>query len=407
MYSAWAKDAARFVPDMSVVLAYAEVRQQAFGVDADIYVVNVDAVKWMWKNLPKTFFHRFDTIIIDELEAYKHPTTNRSKAAHKIAALKKGSEYIFEYRSGLTATPNALSVTELWHQVLIIDDGDHLGNSYYRFRNATCEAVQNGPRPEHIKWQDKPGAEEAVAGILAPITVRHLFEDCMDIPPNHSYAKTIQLNSNIMSAYEELKERLVLMHEQGQVVALNKAVLRGKLLQLLSGAVYGENVDATQDTNDYVLLDTSRYEYVAELASEVKHSIIFFEWHHQKLEISKALEAMGRTYRIIDGNVPVEKRGVLVDQYQAGMFDTMLLHPLTGAHGITLTKGTRSLWASPTSRPNLHKQGKHRIYRGGQTLATENIMVVAEGTIEEDVFNSWEGRNARMENFLSFLFSEK
>jgi hypothetical protein len=34
----------------------------------------------------------------------------------------------FPYRYGLTGTPNANTIADIWHQVFIIDDGKRLGH---------------------------------------------------------------------------------------------------------------------------------------------------------------------------------------------------------------------------------------------------------------------------------------
>lgn len=83
METAWDQDAREFVPDMYTSLAYATNREKAFSIDADIYITNIDAVNWLAKQPPK-FFTKFDTLIIDELTAYKHRTSNRSKAVARI-----------------------------------------------------------------------------------------------------------------------------------------------------------------------------------------------------------------------------------------------------------------------------------------------------------------------------------
>ena len=96
--SAWGVDIKTFIPEFSHVIAYATNRQKAFDQDVDIYITNLDAVKWLEKQKP-SFWTHFDTIVIDEITFYKHRTSARSKAAKKI--MKH-----FKYRNGLTGTPN-------------------------------------------------------------------------------------------------------------------------------------------------------------------------------------------------------------------------------------------------------------------------------------------------------------
>jgi len=76
--SAWENDFMKFAPSISVSVAPADKRADAFAREADIYVTNLDAVVWLAKQPPK-FFKGFDTLIIDEITAFKHHTSQRSR----------------------------------------------------------------------------------------------------------------------------------------------------------------------------------------------------------------------------------------------------------------------------------------------------------------------------------------
>ena len=149
--TAWGADAWEFVKDMRCSVSYANNRVRSFDTDADIYIINTDGVKWLKANVKPSFFNKFDTLIVDEISYFKHATSARSKAAKWL------SQY-FTYKSGLTGTPNPKSVTEMWHQVYLLDGGERLGNSFWKFRSATQAAHQIGPMPQHVKWEDKEGA---------------------------------------------------------------------------------------------------------------------------------------------------------------------------------------------------------------------------------------------------------
>lgn len=386
--SAWAADIQRWTPALKASVAYAHNREEAFNADADVYITNIDAVKWLAKQ-PKKFFKDFTTIIIDESTAYKHRTSARSKAAAKII---KG----FAYRELMTGTPNSNTVLDVWHQAFLLDGGERLGRSYYQFRSAVCEPVQVGPQPNHLKWQDKPGSELVVAELLKDISIRHEFADCMDIPPNHTYTVCFELSKSLMQKYKNLERESILELEKADVTAVNAAALRGKLLQLASGAVY-------YSENKHEVLDTGRYELIADLIEARRHSIVFFNWRHQREQISKELEKRGVIHEVIDGNVPQRRRAQIVEAYQAGYYQTLLLHPQTGAHGLTLTRGTATIWASPTYQPDFLKQGMHRIFRGGQTEKTETILIEAKGTVEKLVYERLNEKSGRMQSFLDLL----
>ena len=386
--AAWVADLEAYMPgEFQPSVAYASNRAKAFNTKADIYITNVDAVKWVAKQ-PDKFFDRFDEIIVDEATAFKHRTSQRSKALEKIKAA-------FDHRRALTGTPNSRAVTDIWNQIYFLDDGAHLGPNFYAFRNTTQVPKQVGPSVNMVQWIDKPGAEIAIAGLISDITVRHKFEDCLSIPKNVMRTITVPLNPTARAAYDELKEEAVLELEHAEVVGINAAVLANKLLQVASGSVYAEGTSH--------LVDDERYELTLDLVEEVDHSVVFFMWHHQREALVEKAKKRGVNYEVIDRTVPDRRRTEIIRAYQDGVFQTIFLHPKSAAHGVTLTRGTRTIWASPTYEPDIFKQGNHRIYRAGQTERTETIMIQGADTIEPKVYAKMQDKNQRMMNLLEML----
>lgn len=391
--SAWQDDFAKFAPEITTVVAPAEKRARAFAENADVYITNTDAAKWLAQQKP-AFFKKFDTLIIDELSTFKHHTSQRSKAVNKI---KKH----FKYRYGLTGTPNSNSITDLWHQVFILDDGARLGPSFYQFRNSVCQPKQVGPQPNMLQWEDKPGAEMAVGQLLADMVVRHKFEECIDIPENHMYSVPYHMSAKQAKTYQQMEKAAITMLNDGKIVsAVNAAGVMGKLLQIASGASY---VEGLEGDGDYSPIDNGRYELVADLADQRDHSIVFFNWVHQRDMLVKEFERRGITYAVIDGKTKDRDRKTIVDEFQAGFYRVLLAHPQSAAHGLTLTRGTATIWASPTYNLEHFIQGNRRIYRAGQTAKTETIVVLAPGTVEDKVYQRLQEKDERQGNMLSLL----
>ncbi len=141
--------------------------------------------------------------------------------------------------------------------------------------------------------------------------------------------------------------------------AINAGVVATKLRQIASGSAYGEDRSAQ-------LISTERYELATELALQAPHSVIFFQWTHQLEGLEMVLKANKIRYGVIAGHVGDEERARVVDDYQKGFYRTVLIQPQSGAHGLTLTKGTRTVWVSPIYKAATFEQGNHRIYRNGQ-----------------------------------------
>lgn len=388
MRAAWANDIKKFAPHLKVSLAYAKDRAGALAEKADVYVVNVDGVKDLLK-FNKAFWKKFGRLVVDESEAFKHHTSQRSKALGKIASF-------FHYRRLMSGTPSSNGICDLWHQYYILDGGKRLGPSFFGFRNACCSPAQNGPSAQHIKWTDKPGIELMVAELVKDITIRHKFEDCVDIPENHKYAMSVELSKKHMASYNELQSTSMAIFKNSKVTAINAAALATKLLQAASGAVY-------DDDGSYTTIASERYELVLDLVEERRHSIVFYMWDHQLEELVE--EAKKRQNKGSLGEFAVwnPDHPEIADQYQDGKYQVLFAHPQSAGHGLTLTRGLATIWASPTYNLSFYLQGLKRVHRIGQTEKTETIVIVAEGTVDEKVWAALQAKNVNMAALLSEL----
>ena len=386
----WVNDIAKFAPHLTVSVANADNRDEAFAAEADVYITNIDAAIRVAERKP-AFFKRFSELVIDESTAFKHHTSRRSKAILKI------SQY-FSHRCCMTGTPNGNSIVDVWHQVMILDGGKRLGNSFYKFREAVCTPQQVGRNVNAMKWTDRDGAEEAVFGLLSDIVIRHKFEDCTDIPANHIYSVDYDLTPKQMRAYFEMEQTqmLTLKNSAQSVLAINAAAVATKLLQISSGAVY-------DGVGGYVTVDTARYEMILDLVEQRKHSLAFFFWKHQRDALLKEAVKRGVTHAVIDGNTSDKEREEIVRGYQAGVYQVLFAHPKSAAHGLTLTKGTATIWSSPTYDLEIFKQGSKRQHRIGQTAKTETIVCIAKGTIEEKVYALMTEKDKRMTTLLDLF----
>lgn len=386
--AAWVADIRKFAPQLRTSVAYAANREAAFAKDADVYITNHDAAKWLVQQ-PAKFFKRFHTLVIDESNAFKHHTAQRSKAAAKIAKH-------FDFVHLMNGTPNTNSITDVWHQYFICDGGRRLGKSFYQFRSSVCKPVQVGPQAQHIAWEDIPGAEQAVAELVADITLRHKLEECIDLPENHMYTRTFELTDAHRKKYEEMRKTHMIEYEEAPVTAINAAAVATKLAQIASGAVY-------QDVGVYHRVASERYDLIMDLLEPREHSLCFFLWKHQGEELTQAAEKRGYSYAVLDGETSGKERENIVRQFQAGIYKVLFAHPQSAAHGLTLTRAKTTIWASPTFNLEHFAQGNRRIYRAGQTARTETIVVIAKDTIDEKVYRQLETKKVRMDALLEEL----
>jgi SNF2 family DNA or RNA helicase len=387
--SAWLDDITKFAPGLRCSIAYANNRERAFEATADIYITNTDATRWLAKQ-PSKFFRRFDTLIVDEISSFKHRTSLRSKSLKKIVKY-------FQYRYGLTGTPNANGLQDVWHQALVIDDGERLGTRFMQFRQTTQNPIQVGPESHMLKWVDKPGAAVAVADRLSDISVRYRLEDCHDLPRNHVYSMNYDMPPKQRAAYETMAKHAILEVSRDEVVnAVNAAVLITKLLQISSGTVYDESGSSINIKDD-------RYQLVCDLVAARSHSLVFFNWRHQADHLEALFKKAGIPTCRFDGTVKDRDRVQVVRDFQKGYYQVCLAQPQSAAHGLTLTKATTAIWTSPTYNLEHFLQGNRRIYRAGQTRKTETILITAKGTIEEKVYAKLQEKDLQQLEFLKIL----
>lgn len=390
---AWGNDTNEWTPGLGYSIAYAKNREAAFKIDADMHITNHDAIKWMMRSENRDIVRKFTNgiVIIDEFTAFKNPTSQRSKA------IKQFIELTDPFVIQLSGTPMPRTVLDVWHPAFLADWGNRLGKSYYRFRSQMCVGKQVGPDPNMMQWEDREEAPELVADMLSDISLR--FE-AQNVPKNTKRFIYIELPKRALKAYQDMVDSDVMYAEDGSPVsAVHAAARYRKLLQLCTGAVYDEGGVART-------FHKERYELVVTLAAEVRHSVIGFNWRHERDALAEILTKKGMTFAIIDGTVSnPATRSQIVKDYQAGKYDTLLCHPQSAGHGLTFTKGTRTIWASATENAEYFLQFNKRIDRLGQQEETETIMVCAVDTKEAAVYDAMLNRKVKNQSSLLSLFS--
>lgn len=383
--AAWVDDIKKFQPNLNYGVAYAKNRQKIFAdQELDMVITNFEAVNYLSKD--PSLLDRFNTLVVDEFTAFKNKDSKRSKNLRKIVSQ-------FDTRVFMSGTPNTNSIIDVWHPTLCVDDGQRLGTRYYSFRNQVCTPKFNGFANE---WIDKPGIEETVAHQLNDINIRYALEDCIDLPDNVTRVMHTDLTPAVQKMYKTLSEESVLYTKQGTINAVNAGARVKKLLQLVSGAVYDEQGDAKY-------IHQQRYDIIMDLLEVRKHSLVAFNWRHERNALTALADKRGYTYEIIDGETNPQKRVDIVQRFQAGQIKVLFAHPQSASHGLTLTKATTCIWCSPTYNAEHFQQFNRRIHRSGQTSKTETILIAARNTWEETVYEKLNGKLGKMENLLHIL----
>ena len=398
--SAWKQEFTTWLPNIDIALAEApeDSRIAAFESDAPVVVMNVDGLKWLAHQGKRWVNKQLGdnaVLVCDESHTLKNPTAQRTKAAIAISKLFKKKHIA----SG-TIAPN--SVTELWSQMMIVDGGIRLGKRYFPFRNLMQDQIIKGRFSE---WHDKPHAVDVVYGLLNGIVIRHSFDEVMKhVPSMDQRVVWYELGPKHMDKYRTLERDAYIEHRGKVVNAVNAAALAGKLLQCASGAIYSESDERRRE---WTVFDSERYELIADLVEGREHCIVFWLWEHQRDELQKIFDKRKIVYGKLDGSVTsAVKREQTVNDLQEGKMKCLLMHPDTGAYGLTLTKATSVIYASPVYEAKRKIQGDARVRRGMQDKVTESIVIIAKDTRDEIAYQVFSGKRDRLDA-LNNLFENK
>lgn len=390
---AWAGDLNKLGQPDSYAIAYAHNRKKMFDIRAPFTITNIEAVNWLAKKENQKYIDNFDLVICDEVTAFKNPRSMRSKNAG-IVFDRIPKAHV------MSGTPMTKTVANVWYPMFLLDHGARLGHTISSFRFQWCRPEHPiGAPPGAIIWHDKPGAKEEVAELIADVSIRYTLEECSDVPENNIIWIGYRVKNSIDKAYKDMTKRAITMLEDGTLLkGVNAAVARGKALQILSGSAYYEE-------GKHSLIDMTRAEMVADLIEARAQSVVvFFIWKHQKYAMEDALRRRKIKYAVIDGTVNVNQRNHIVEDFQAGKYDAVLMHPETGAHGLTLTNARTAIYTTPPGdRPDWLTQGIARVRRIGQQHKTETILLYAEQTFERGIYQAIIDQRDAGQEFIDYI----
>ncbi|NRQ39788.1 SWF/SNF helicase family protein [Nonomuraea sp. NN258] len=106
--------------------------------------------------------------------------------------------------------------------------------------------------------------------------------------------------------------------------------------------------------------------------------------------MAKLLEAhlatCGYRVTVFDGDVRARDRETLVDSFQAGDGEVMILTKKTGGVGLNLSRANHVIHFNPFWNPGVEDQATDRAHRLGQAHDVTAHYLIARGTIEEKIF---------------------
>ena len=343
----------------SVAIGSKAQRKAALLKRAQVYIINQENVDWLVNKSGLPF--DFDMVVIDELSSFKDNGSKRFKALRKV---RPGVRRIV----GLTGTPSANGLMDLWAEIGILDMGQRLGRYITHYRNNYFMPDKRNQQMV-FSYKPRPGAEEAIYRLISDITISMKNTDYLKLPELVMNEIPVWLSENEMACYQTMKRELVLSLKGREIDTVNAATLSGKLLQMANGAVYDEN-GGVVNIHDRKL---DALEDIIEAANG--KPILIAYWFKHDLErilarfSAERLDSTDSIRRWNDGEIPVT-----------------VIHPASAGHGLNLQAGGSALvWFGLTWSLELYQQTNARLWRQGQKDTVVIHHIIAKGTIDEQV----------------------
>ena len=355
---------------ISKILGTPTQRRKAIAADADIYIINRENVVWLCNELSTIGDSwDFDAVVIDELSSFKSPKSQRFKALRKY--ITKSSHVI-----GLTGTPVPNGLIDLWSQIYLLDGGERLGRTVTGFRERYFVPGQRN-QTTIFNYKPKPEAEKNIQDLISDICISMKAEDWLEMPERIDSIQSVRLSAKEMQDYEKFEREAYLQFLEGEVTAASAAALTGKLLQYSNGAMYLPD-------GDYVKTSEKKMDMLEELveAANGKPVLVFYSFRH---DLERIQDKFSKAVKLTDSKD--------IEAWNNGEISMLLAHPAGAGHGLNLQDGgCIIIWFGLTWSLELYQQANARLYRQGQKQAVIIHHLITEGTRDEDVLRSLQGK---------------
>jgi superfamily II DNA or RNA helicase len=361
----WEREANRFAPMVPVRRFHGTERTLDDVADDELVLTTYGVVRRDAASLAAV---PWGLVVADEAQAVKNPLARTARQLRTIGA---------SARFALTGTPVENRLSELWALLDWTTPG--LLGPLERFRSEVAVPVE--------RHRDA-AATEALATLVRPFVLRRRKVDpgvVDDLPPKTETDQMVLLTTEQATLYKALTTDILERVEKAEGMAR-----RGLVLKLLTGlkqicdhpALYlkqqgplpgrSGKLAATMDLLDVV-------------GSEGEAALVFTQYVEMGTHLVTSIDGTGRRVAFLHGKVSVPHRQRMVDAFQAGELEVLVLSLKAGGTGLNLTAATHVIHYDRWWNPAVEDQASDRAWRIGQDKAVQIHRMVCEGTVEERI----------------------
>ena len=370
--SNWQKEAARFTPNLPVMVHHGITRAKgaAFKKDAMRHALVISSYSLLQRDA--TILQELDWggVVLDEAQNIKNPETKQARAAR---SLKAG------YRIALTGTPVENNVGDLWAIMEFLNPG-LLGNQT-EFKRVFYVPIQA---------QRDPEAAQRLKRLTGPFILRRLKTDkkvIADLPEKMEMKVFCTLTKEQATLYAAVVEEAGRSLEEAEGIQRKGVVLAtlSKLKQVCNhpAQFLGDNSAIMGRSGKLARLT----EMIEEVLASHERALIFTQFAEMGHIIQRHLqETFGREALFLHGAVAKKRRDQMVERFQAADGPPLFVLSLkAGGTGLNLTAASHVFHFDRWWNPAVENQATDRAFRIGQVRNVQVHKFVCGGTLEEKI----------------------
>jgi SNF2 family DNA or RNA helicase len=369
----WHKEAARFTPDLPVMVHHGLGRTKgaSFCQEAARHALVISSYALLQRDFETLKEVAWAGVILDEAQNVKNPETKQARAAQ---GLETG------YRIALTGTPVENNVGDLWSIMEFLNPG-FLGTQS-DFKREFFVPIQANRDPEVVKRLKR---------VTGPFILRRLKTDksiISDLPDKMEMKVFCTLTKEQASLYAAVVKDATDALESAEGIQRRGVVLAtlSKLKQVCNHPAHflGDNSAIVGRSGKLARL-TEMLEEVLEVGDR---ALIFSQFSEMgEILRSHLQEAFGREVLFLHGGVPKAQRDRMVDRFQGerGGPQLFILSLKAGGTGLNLTSANHVFHFDRWWNPAVENQATDRAFRIGQTRNVQVHKFLCVGTLEEKI----------------------
>lgn len=331
----------------------------------DIVLLNYEGLQWACPLLLKA--NPFMILVCDELPKLKHTNTKRFKTIKTILPS-------FKFRWGLTGTPAANGLLDLFGEIYILDLGQRFGRYITHYRLAYFHQKPY----DKWTWHISPNSAERIHAKLADLAMYVDPEEVLKLPPITHIQLPVDLPSAALKQYRLLEQAAIIQLSDSVLTAANAAVLTGKLRQFASGAVY------TNAAHEFEVVHTAKLEALEDLVEELAGEPLLLAYNYEH-ELQRILKIYPNAL-VLKGGMNGNATNEVLSTWNMGSCPLLCAQADVIAHGLNLqTGGNAIVWFSQTYNMETYTQVIARLYRQGQKKHVRIYHLIANETIDADI----------------------